>query len=439
MDFFCPEQLLAKYQTQIAVVGATRQYRYIDLAKRVHEILRTANLVKPYIVVVGEQSIDFICRFLAIHVAKKIPIVVNRHDLVQIEQLLEKIAGYWQFMDDLNAAAITREIPKGKRAANLLFLGMTSGTTGNSKVYQRDWASWCHGFTACREVFALDQYTCLATPSPLTTSLGMHTLILSLYLGKQFYLDTTVNRSKEDGNLILFTVPTMLSQQLASSLQVTTKHFFDIAAGIVTCGGELTQTLVTQWRAEHPTQNFYELYGSSETSLVAWQKIVFQKQPGCVGQLFAGVQLAFKETCVQVKSPYVFQGYLGETRQRTDFVQTDDVGRFKNERLFIWARKSEVINHGGNRLYPREIENLIAELVEEVVVFGVPDAVYGEKVVAIVRGQNSRKKLQARLARSLPSYKLPQEYLFVKHIPRSLNQKISRTKLVNLYQQGEWS
>ncbi len=109
--------------------------------------------------------------------------------------------------------------------------------------------------------------------------------------------------------------------------------------------------------------------------------------------------------------------------------------------LFLAGRSDDVINRGGELLYPREIEEvLIADpSVRDAVVVGRPDPILGQVPVAyVLPAENSDTvespdalvdRLSARCAAQLSRYKLPQAIHPVKSLPRAATGKIQRRVL----------
>ena len=69
----------------------------------------------------------------------------------------------------------------------------------------------------------------------------------------------------------------------------------------------------------------------------------------------------------------------------------------------------------------------------------MPDSTYGEKIVAMVVTNKPLDKLQMVMAEQTPAYKRPSQYIFVSEIPKTKQQKISRTQLALRYVAGEWT
>ena len=92
---------------------------------------------------------------------------------------------------------------------------------------------------------------------------------------------------------------------------------------------------------------------------------------------------------IQVRSPLNFAGYhrKGEDRVATvACVSTGDLGKVAGNTLEYYGRKDDCINRGGEKFYPLEFECHLLKLaaVAEIVVLGIPDAHYNEKIGAVI-------------------------------------------------------
>ena len=428
-EIFDFQKLTRKYKQRVAVMDNGQVYTYQNLYDSAKKIVDTDCIKAPYVVLIAKETREFISEFIASHLAGAIPIILTEQDVPNVTSLLKSLAGQWQWL----AEPVSDE-KNSQPQVGMLFLGKTSGTTGNAKIYQRDWQSWRLGFERCFDVFDMKNDEIVMTTSTMATSLGMHTLLLSLYLGKTFYCFDRHQPMRLLKATIVYTVPTYLG------LKDTSWADNANIRGIVSCGGELQNKLVKQWQINHPKHDLYELYGASETSLVSWQKMMQEKQPNDVGELFPAVtvQVDQKQRLI-ISSPYLFRGYVGCHDYPIKAVMTDDVGYYQDHRLYVLARQSDIINHGGNKIYPSEVEHVLSELTKRVIVFGVPDLVYGENIVAMVVTNETEMTLISHVASCLPKYKAPVRYIFVDDIPKTPQQKISRALLTNDFMKGRWS
>ncbi len=94
-----------------------------------------------------------------------------------------------------------------------------------------------------------------------------------------------------------------------------------------------------------------------------------------------------------VANEMVFEGYTGGGNKEIvgGLMSTGDVGRFDaGGRLFVDGRDDEMIVSGGENVFPREVEDLLADhpQVEEAAVVGVPDEQFGQRLKAFVVARN---------------------------------------------------
>jgi acyl-CoA synthetase (AMP-forming)/AMP-acid ligase II len=103
--------------------------------------------------------------------------------------------------------------------------------------------------------------------------------------------------------------------------------------------------------------------------------------------------------------------------------------------LWLIDRKGDMIISGGYNIYPREVEEVVAEVpgVAEVVVLGIADAEWGQRVVAVVTPQSGRTVDEATVLehcrRRMASFKKPKEVLVVESFPLNSTGKIARQVL----------
>ena len=242
--------------------------------------------------------------------------------------------------------------------------------------------------------------------APLFHSWGFLHFMLSLptaatmVLRPKFDPEETLQATAEHRARVLAVVPVMMQRILALPEEV--KRRYDLSALEVTAasGSALPGDLATNWMDEFG-DNLYNLYGSTE---VAWATIATpedmraapghrrqaaardrdphrrrgrQRRPqGETGRIFIGNQLAF-------------EGYTGggDKEHLGELLSSGDVGHFdEGGRLFIDGRDDEMIVSGGENVFPREVEDLLAdhEAVAEAAAIGVDDEQFGQRLRAFV-------------------------------------------------------
>ncbi|MFA9405218.1 MAG: long-chain fatty acid--CoA ligase [Anaerolineales bacterium] len=143
-----------------------------------------------------------------------------------------------------------------------------------------------------------------------------------------------------------------------------------------------------------------------------------------------------------IKGPNVMKGYHNmptETSNslRDGWLYTGDIARMDEDGyFFIVDRKKELIKPGGFQVWPREVEEVIAEnpKVLEVGVAGIPDAYRGESVkawVVLKPGVSaSSDEIRAWCKERLAAYKVPTQVEFRDELPKTTVGKVLRRELV---------
>jgi acyl-CoA synthetase (AMP-forming)/AMP-acid ligase II len=144
---------------------------------------------------------------------------------------------------------------------------------------------------------------------------------------------------------------------------------------------------------------------------------------------------------VAVRGPTVIDAYLDSPEAniaafRDGWFRTGDLGvRSRDGYLTLVGRIKEIINRGGEKIAPREIDEvlLLHPAVREAVTFGVPDFEYGERVEAavVVNCHATAAELTRHCANRLAPFKVPARIRFVPEIPKGPTGKIERTRVAS--------
>ncbi|MGH2728852.1 MAG: AMP-binding enzyme, partial [Actinomycetota bacterium] len=139
-----------------------------------------------------------------------------------------------------------------------------------------------------------------------------------------------------------------------------------------------------------------------------------------------------------VGSDVVFEGYTGGGNKEIidGLMSTGDVGYFDPAgRLHVTGRADDMIVSGGENVFPREIEDLLAdhEAIAEAAVIGVPDPQFGQRLKAFVvrrdQGSLTEDDVKAYVKKHLARYKVPREVEFLKELPRNPTGKVLKRVL----------
>lgn len=303
-----------------------------------------------------------------------------------------------------------------------------------------------------------DRWLC---PLPLYHVGGLSVILRSLLYGTALELMPTpqfdvnaLNRVLAQRPITLVSlVPTMLWRLLDARRQA-----WNPKLRLVLLGGEASspELLARCRQANIPIAATYGLTEASSQVATASPRQTRQK-PASVGKplLFTRVRIIDRQGQdlppsalgeILVKGPTVMRGYdndLAATRLalRKGWLHTGDIGYLDEDGdLYIVQRRSDLILTGGENVYPREVENALRRhpAIEEVIVVGVADAEWGQRVAAAIQvkhGETLSAQGVMRFARQeLAGYKIPRQIRFVDTFLRTASGKIQRQAVKKLFE-----
>jgi acyl-CoA synthetase (AMP-forming)/AMP-acid ligase II len=335
------------------------------------------------------------------------------------------------------------------------YIILTSGTTGTPKGAQRSQPEGLTALAALLSKIPRRHHETAMIAAPLFHSWGFLHFILSLptaatmVLRPKFDPEDTLRATAEHRARVIVVVPVMMQRILALPEEV--KRRYDLSALEVTAasGSALPGELATNWMDQFG-DNLYNLYGSTE---VAWATVAtpddMRAAPGTAGRPPRGTVVRIVDENGEDVSPgetgrifignrMAFEGYTGggDKEHLGDLISSGDIGHFDEEgRLFIDGRDDEMIVSGGENVFPREVEDLLADHdgVVEAAAIGVEDEEFGQRLRAFVvkeDGANlSEEELKSRVKANLARYKVPREIVFVDELPRNATGKVLKREL----------
>jgi acyl-CoA synthetase (AMP-forming)/AMP-acid ligase II len=123
-------------------------------------------------------------------------------------------------------------------------------------------------------------------------------------------------------------------------------------------------------------------------------------------------------------------------------LHTGDLGMFDADGyLYLVGRKSELIKSAGERVFPREIEFVLEKhpSISECAVLGVPDYLFGERIVACVVPRPGNlldpEQLRTFCLQSLPLVRVPREIRISEGLPKTASGKTDRATLLTHFSQ----
>jgi fatty-acyl-CoA synthase len=335
------------------------------------------------------------------------------------------------------------------------FVILTSGTTGTPKGAQRSSPDGLFALAALIERIPFRSRETMMIAAPLFHSWGFFHFVMSLptastiVLRRRFDPEETLRSVRDHRAQVLAVVPVMLQRIL--QLPEETLASYDLSSLRIASlsGSALPGELALEWM-DRFGDNVYNLYGSTE---VAYATVATPEElraaPGTAGRPPRGTAVRLYDEAGQevprgevgrifVGNEMSFEGYTGGGGKDAidGLLSSGDVGHLDaSGRLFIDGRDDEMIVSGGENVFPREVEDLLAdhEAVVEVAVIGVEDEEYGQRLKAFVvlaeEIDVSEDDLKAHVKAHLAGYKAPREVEFMPELPRNATGKILKRDL----------
>jgi acyl-CoA synthetase (AMP-forming)/AMP-acid ligase II len=335
------------------------------------------------------------------------------------------------------------------------FVILTSGTTGTPKGAQRSSPDGLLMIAAIIDKIPYRSRETMMIAAPLFHSWGFFHFIISLptastiVLRRRFDPEQTLLAVRETRAQVLAVVPVMVQRILQLPEETLAKYELSSLRITSISGSALPGELAIDWM-DHFGDSAYNLYGSTE---VSWATVATPQElraaPGTAGRPPRGTMVRlYDENGLEVPqgevgrifvgSEMAFEGYTGGGGKEVidGLLSTGDVGRLDSEgHLFVDGRDDEMIVSGGENVFPREVEDLLADhpAIAEAAVIGVEDDEFGQRLKAFVvvaaEAEVSEEDLRAHVKENLASYKTPREVEFLEELPRNATGKILKREL----------
>jgi non-ribosomal peptide synthetase component E (peptide arylation enzyme) len=337
----------------------------------------------------------------------------------------------------------------------------TSGTTGNPKGVLH-----CFNTTLCTcETFnrelAVTEAEAMLDYLPVGLNWGYMTLVQAVMAGARVVL---MERFSADGALELIEkerityIPTAPASIVAmlNSPSLARRDLSSLRI-VITGGASAAVETIKAFQAAVPHAKLVELYGMLETGYHCFTRLTDDplKVNGTVGHCVEEMGLRIIDDDahdvsygdvgeIAAVGPSVHMGYLDNPAANRDaftadgWFRTGDLGQFADAEgnLRIAGRKKEIVNRGGKKYFPREIEELLYEhpKILQAAIVGAPDPRLGEKncLCAIVKPGTTLAldEVVAFLKGRVADYKLPEALVVMNDFPMTPTGKIRRPELV---------
>lgn len=295
----------------------------------------------------------------------------------------------------------------------------TSGSTGVPKRIRIRKEHMINSAMATGKFFDLPATTTALNCLPAKYIAGKMMLVRAMILG--WHIDLVPPKANPlDQVFQLYDFCAMTPFQLDNSL-----GRLHLVKKLIVGGGAVSGTL--KKLVQGISTKVYETYGMTETiTHIAARRVntPTKKEDPIPFKVLPNVSIATDERdCLVIKAPHV----------SNDKIVTNDVVEIINFKKFLWkGRIDNVINSGGVKLYPEEIEAKLSTLIpHRFFVTSLPDDALGEKLVLMVESDFSEEGIlnlqrEIKRSRTLQKYEVPKKIYFVEKFEETPNGKIHR-------------
>jgi long-chain acyl-CoA synthetase len=415
-----------EFGDETAVVFGNTRASYADLLARVdhweEQLTRHQIDAGSVVALEGGFSPNTVSALLAL--IRRRAIVVPLTPLVSVERpTFEALAEVgWTFVFDSQdehqvtrhergvTHALTRKLLERGHPGLVIF---SSGSTGNPKAI-------LHDFAALLEKFR--------RPSVKKRTLGF---LLFDHIGG---MDTLFNTLASGGALVTvpnrdpdvvcqaiaqYQVHTLPASPTFLNLLLISEAWqrYDLSSlQLIAYGTEpMPQALLARLQEAFPQAKLLQTYGMSELGVLRTRS----REPGSLWMKFSGEGFETKivNGTLWVRSPTAMLGYLNAPHlfDEAGWLNTEDAVEVDGEYVRVVGRVTDLVNIGGQKVYPAEVENVLMTMtnVRDVVVYGEPHPLTGKILAARFNlltpepFDEFKKRVRSYCRERLPTFKIP--------------------------------
>jgi amino acid adenylation domain-containing protein len=340
----------------------------------------------------------------------------------------------------------------------------TSGSTGEAKGVMLTHLNMLTALRAVRGYLGLRQDDVICCALPLAFDYGLYQVLMAFSLGATVLLERSfafpvrvlANMARERAT-VFPGVPTMFT--LLVNLENLREFDLSALRLVTNTAAALPLALITQIRALFPQATLYSMYGLTECKRVSYlPPEQLDIRPGSVGRGMPNEEVWLVDDDgrrlpngstgeLVVRGSHVMRGYWRKPQQTAQRLRpgpipgemvlyTGDLFRTdKDGWLYFVARRDDIIKTRGEKVSPREVENVIYALdgVLEAAVVGVDDPLLGQAVKAFVVCKpgytlTEREVIKHCLAH-IENFMAPKFVEFVRALPRTETGKVKKSAL----------
>lgn len=430
------------YKDRTAIIFNEKTYSYNTLVNRINWYIDyfDKHSIKPgsTVLLCSSFSFDSIAVLLAHRVNNNIVTLVENNDSIDIDKLaIDSFSDYTHILNDdiKNASKVQqhkheyiKQLQSDKKAGLVLF---SSGTTGVPKVMLHDFSKMIDNYKTDK---VKDINSLILMGFDHIGGIDSLLRLLSICATITLTMDrnpVTVCKIIEKYSVdVLPGTPTFFNLLILSEAYVN----YDLSSvKIIGYGAEpMPDILLSKLKVIFPSTKIQQKFGTTETNAIKIFNNPDDEQYFKINDKQVEYKIVADE--LWLKSENNMVGYLNITEQpfiEGNWINTGDLVHVREDGYIkILGRKKEVINVGGEKVLPVEIENFLLRYpdIVDCKVYGIPNLLTGSAVGAdIVVSKDAPENIKSEIRKfcksGLPTYKIPVKLKLVDVITLSSRQK----------------
>ena len=416
-----------KFDNKLAIVFKNQNYSYDDLYNQIkkieNELLPTIEKGKV-VSILSDYSFESIALLIALYKNKNIIVPITTTIESEIKERIEesysdkiiKIVDNKYLIEEHNSDdkhQMIKNLQDNSQSGLILF---SSGSTGKPKAMIHNFDNLVEHYKDKKEK-SLNMILFLMFDhiGGLNTLLNILSMGATMIIPENRNADDVCKLLQDYKIMVLPSSPTFLNLILMSKAN----EKYDLSSlRMITYGTEaMPESLLNRLKVAFPRVKFLQTFGTSETGIANTSS----KSSNSTFMKIDDPELEYKivDNELWLKSKTQVMGYLNSSMdsftsdgwfKTGDLVETTEDGYIK-----IIGRNKEVINVGGEKVLPNEVESVVLEIpeIEDCMVYSEPNIITGQTVVCDVVlkeevSQNEIKKIVRKFCKDkLDSYKIP--------------------------------
>lgn len=292
-------------------------------------------------------------------------------------------------------------------------LAHTSGSTGTPKLIELPKSDMQLSAKATCDYFGINHNSTLVLPLSPKYIAGKMMIVRAIISGATLWIEEACNKPIAHDYGIIDLLPVVPSQV---NWLIENPKLINSINNIIVGGGALSPDQESRLR-EHPC-NIYATYGMTETCSHVALRNISRNEPYYTAMPDISFDIDHRG-CLIIEAPkYSFKRLI-----------TNDIIELINSHQFVWrGRYDNVINTGGIKVFPEEIEQQLAGVIDSpFYIIGRPSPKWGEEIVLYVEGSSiDTNSIIKKVRNSLNPYCVPKEIIVKYQFFRTESGKIKR-------------